>query len=125
MLNLFIEGVAFVRVAGKASGANDECALERGGNSHLHNKLVGVTALAFGDAFNFWGMSAVKLGLFVFGFVFALVVAILSDQAFGFMKCVALRFLYSLDQSVHLARGLPVHAAHDSALSFEHFAHSY
>ena len=44
--------------------------LERGGNAHLHTKLVGVTALAFGDALNFWGVPAVKLGLLVFGFVF-------------------------------------------------------
>ncbi len=45
LLNLFIQGVAVVRVASKASGANNECDFERGGNAHLHTKLVGVTAL--------------------------------------------------------------------------------
>jgi hypothetical protein len=113
--------VAVIRVARKASGYNDECALERGGNAHLHSKLVGVTALAFGDSFNFWGVPAVKLGLFLFAFV----ATSLSDQAFGFMKYVAQRFLHSLAQRVHLSRDLTLQAAQDCALTFEHFAHLF
>lgn len=69
LLHLFVQCVPVIRVTRKDPGADDEGAFQLGGNAHLHTKLVGVTAFAFGDAFDFWRVPAVQLGLFVFCFV--------------------------------------------------------
>ena len=54
----------------------------------------------------------VKLGLFVF----CLVAARLSNLPFGFFDAFAQGILYCVAQEAHLARDLPVQAAHDGAL---------
>lgn len=118
---LLTERVPVVRIARVGSGTHDQGAFERGGNAHLHAKFIRVAALAFGDAFDFWGVPAVQLGLFVL----SLFAARLSDQPFGFVDAHAQGLLNSLAQSRHLACDLAVQSAYDGALAFDGFAHAF
>ena len=99
LLHLFVQCVAVIRIAREGSGAHDQGSFECGGNAHLHAKFIRVTALAFRDALHFWGVPAVKLGLFGL----RLLNARLGDQPFGFVDAHAQGLLNGLAQSRHLA----------------------
>ena len=84
LLDLLVQCVAVVRVAGEGPGSHGQGSFERGGNAHFHAELVGSATPAFGDAFVFLCVLTVQLGLLVF----EIVVSRLGDQTRRFRDSI-------------------------------------
>ncbi len=65
LLELLVQCVAVIVVAGERACADDQIAFQRGGNAQLHTELVRGAAFPFDDAFNFWRVPGVELSLLV------------------------------------------------------------
>ncbi len=81
LLDLLVHGVAVIHFTRKAPGSNDQIALERHGEAHLHTELVRVTTLTVNDALHLRRVPAVDLGAVDHRFA----AGRLRDQPFGFV----------------------------------------
>jgi len=119
LFDLLVHGMPVIRIAGKASGAHDQVALERHGQAHLHAKLVGVATLALGDALDLRGMPAVELG----PVAHRLAATSLCHQPFGLVQGMTQHLLHGQAEHAHLAVHFPLQPTDDGALAFDDFAH--
>ena len=69
-----IQCVLKIEITGEGTSANDQDSFERIGNARFPAESYGVAALNLRYALDFWSVSVVKLGLFVFGHVTVLFV---------------------------------------------------
>ena len=120
LFHLLLQGVSVIGVAGESTCADDQVALERGGNAHLHAKLIRVATLSLGDALHLGRVPAVELGLFAL----VLLARGLGHQALGLAQRLAQGLLYGQSQGAHLAAHFALQAAHDGALALDDFAHA-
>ena len=100
LLNGFRECVTIVGITGQTAYADHQAFLVRGRDGDFHPELVGMTRLAFADAFHFRGMQAVE---------FVLVFRLLFKQSFDASQNTA--GLGSLD--VVLPIEFPINVAPD------------
>lgn len=93
--------MAAIRIARLGSGIHDQGSFECYCNANLQAKFIRVAALTltFPYAFDFWGVPAVQLGMFVL----SLIAARMGVQPFDFLDAHAQRVLNGLAQSRHLA----------------------
>ena len=109
LFKLLVQCVAVIRVAKESACADDQIALQRGGNAHLHTQLVRGAAFSLGDSIDFWCVPAVEL---------ALLAGRLRDQALGLAQRVTQSLLHRQVQGAHLAAHFTLQAAHDGALAW-------
>ena len=118
LLQLLIQCVAVVGVAGEAARTDHQALLMRDCHADFHAELVGLPGLALSDALDLGGMQSVQL-------VLVLGLLVLAADALGALQQrlqIRQRQCRCFARLRDLARHLAQHDSEDRALAFDHLA---